>query len=105
LLWTLSGEAIVMVMLGGAGTLVGPILGGAFFTILVEKVSSVWEYYFIAVGLVLAAVVLFMPKGLFGLFTRWTRRREAPGAVGIGAPTGAAAEVRQDPAGRAGRRA
>ncbi|HYB73722.1 MAG TPA: branched-chain amino acid ABC transporter permease [Candidatus Sulfotelmatobacter sp.] len=104
LMWTLSGEAIVMVMLGGAGTLVGPILGGAFFTILVEKVSSVWDYYFIAVGLVLAAVVLFMPKGLFGLVARWTRRREAPGAAGIRVPAGAAAEVRRDPAARAGRR-
>ena len=82
LVWTLSGEAIVMVMLGGAGTLVGPILGGAFFIILQEKVSSVWEYYFIAVGLVLAAVVLFMPKGLFGLFGRWTHRREAAPRVG-----------------------
>jgi branched-chain amino acid transport system permease protein len=81
LVWTLSGEAIVMVMLGGMGTLVGPILGGAFFTILVEKVSSVWEYYFIAIGLILAAVVLFMPKGLFGLFGRWTRRREAAPSV------------------------
>jgi branched-chain amino acid transport system permease protein len=76
--WTLSGEAIVMVMLGGIGTLVGPLLGGAFFTILVEKVSSIWEYYFIAIGLVLAAVVLFMPKGLFGLFGRRPRRGEAP---------------------------
>ncbi len=85
MVWTLSGEAIVMVMLGGVGTLVGPILGGAFFTILVEKVSSVWEYYFIAIGLILAAVVLFMPKGLFGLFGHWGRRRgpapEMTGAV------------------------
>jgi branched-chain amino acid transport system permease protein len=80
--WTLSGEAIVMVMLGGMGTLAGPILGGAFFTILVEKVSSIWEYYFIAIGLVLAFVVLFMPKGLFGFLGRWTHRRPAPGAVG-----------------------
>ena len=81
--WTLSGEAIVMVMLGGIGTLVGPILGGAFFTILVEKVSSVWEYYFIAVGAILAAVVLFMPRGLLGAVTVWTRRRgAAPGIAG-----------------------
>jgi branched-chain amino acid transport system permease protein len=84
--WTLSGEAIVMVMLGGIGTLVGPLLGGAFFTILVEKVSSIWEYYFIAVGVILAAVVLFMPKGLVGLVGLWTRRRiPVPGARGAAA--------------------
>ena len=92
LVWTLSGEAIVMVMLGGMGTLVGPILGGAFFTILVEKVSSVWEYYFIAIGLVLAAIVLFMPKGLFGLFGRWTIRG-AP-AAGVGPAVAASAKPR-----------
>ena len=103
LVWTLSGEAIVMVMLGGVGTLVGPILGGAFFTILVEKVSSFWEYYFIVIGLILAAVVLFMPKGLFGLFGRWTRRRDA--TLGIDAHTAAADDMPRDAAGRAERRA
>jgi branched-chain amino acid transport system permease protein len=98
LVWTLSGEAIVMVMLGGMGTLVGPILGGAFFTILVEKVSSVWEYYFIAIGVTLAAVVLFMPTGLFGLFGRWTRRREAAPADGRVEGAAAAAGPRRDAA-------
>jgi hypothetical protein len=82
---------------------VGPILGGAFFTILVEKVSSVWEYYFIAIGLVLAAVVLFMPKGLFGLFGWWTRRRETPAAF-AGPQAAGGAGARKDPAARAERR-
>ncbi len=54
MLWTESGEFIISVMIGGLGTLVGPIIGGAFFTIIV-------------IGLVLIFIVLFMPRGIVGL--------------------------------------
>ncbi len=64
--WSISGEFIIMVMIGGIGTLVGPIIGGAFFVVLQEKVSSYVEWYAIVVGLVLVLIVLFVPKGLFG---------------------------------------
>jgi branched-chain amino acid transport system permease protein len=67
LVWTESGEFIISVMIGGLGTLVGPIIGGAFFTILRDKVSSVVDWYFIVIGAVLIVIVLFMPKGLLGL--------------------------------------
>ena len=67
LLWTESGEFIISVMIGGLGTLVGPIIGGAFFTILRDKVSSVVDWYFIVIGAVLVVIVLFMPRGLLGL--------------------------------------
>ena len=67
LVWTESGEFIISVMIGGLGTLVGPILGGVFFTILRDKVSSVVDWYFIVIGAVLIIIVLFMPKGLLGL--------------------------------------
>jgi branched-chain amino acid transport system permease protein len=66
MLWTVSGELIIMVMIGGLGTLTGPILGGAFFIFLQEKVSSYVDWYFIIIGLVLVFIVLFMPKGLLG---------------------------------------
>jgi branched-chain amino acid transport system permease protein len=67
LLWTVSGELIIMVMIGGIGTLVGPIIGGAFLTILQEKVSSYVDWYFIVIGVVLVLIVLFLPKGLLGV--------------------------------------
>src|SRR5206468_2510509 len=50
MLWTESGEFIISVMIGGLGTLAGPILGGAFFTILRDKVSSFVDWYFIVIG-------------------------------------------------------
>ena len=65
--WSISGEFLIMVMIGGLGTLVGPVIGGAFFILLQEKVSSYVQWYFIVIGLVLVLIVLFMPKGLLGL--------------------------------------
>ena len=67
MLWTVSGEFIIMVMIGGLGTLAGPVVGGAFFVLLQEKVSSYVDWYFIVIGLVLVFIVLFMPKGLLGV--------------------------------------
>jgi branched-chain amino acid transport system permease protein len=66
MLWTVSGEFIIMVMIGGLGTLVGPVIGGAFFIVLQEKVSSYVDWYFMVIGIVLVLIVLFMPRGLFG---------------------------------------
>jgi len=76
MLWTESGEFIISVMIGGLGTLVGPILGGAFFTILRDKASSFVDWYFIVIGGVLVLIVLFMPAGLLGVrrlvgFRQW----------------------------------
>ena len=65
--WSISGEFLIMVMIGGLGTLVGPIIGGAFFIVLQEKISSYVQWYFIVIGLVLILIVLFLPKGLLGL--------------------------------------
>jgi branched-chain amino acid transport system permease protein len=67
MLWTESGVFIISVMIGGIGTLVGPIIGGAFFVVLQEKVSSVVDWYLIIIGLTLIAIVLFMPRGLLGV--------------------------------------
>ena len=77
MLWTESGEFIISVMIGGIGTLVGPIIGGAFFTILRDKVSSVVSWYFIVIGVVLIVIVLFMPRGLLGLRGLVSGRRRA----------------------------
>jgi branched-chain amino acid transport system permease protein len=65
--WSISGEFLIMVMIGGLGTLVGPIIGGAFFIVLQEKVSSYVQWYAIVIGLALVAIVLFMPRGLLGI--------------------------------------
>ena len=79
--WSISGEFIIMVMIGGLGTLVGPIIGGAFFILLQEKVSSYVQWYSIVVGLVLVLIVLFAPHGLLG-FRRGLPARAPRGTAG-----------------------
>ena len=78
--WSISGEFIIMVMIGGLGTLVGPIIGGAFFILLQEKVSSYVQWYNIVIGLVLVLIVLFVPHGLLG-FKRALGARARRGAA------------------------
>ncbi len=78
--WSVSGEFIVMVMIGGLGTLVGPVVGGAFFVVLQEKVSSYVQWYNIVIGLVLVLIVLFVPRGLLGVRQALRARLGRPAA-------------------------
>jgi branched-chain amino acid transport system permease protein len=72
--WTRSGEIMVMVILGGMGTLVGPVLGAAAF-LLLENLLSAWTIHWQAIfGPLLVLVVLYARRGLYGLLPGgWTR--------------------------------
>ena len=80
LFWTVSGEVLVVVILGGLGTLVGPVLGAALFVFLRHEVSSVTDHWHIVVGLVLIATVLSGGRGLYGQLEHLLSRRRAAGA-------------------------
>ena len=70
--FTVSGEVIIFNVMGGMGTLVGPVVGAAFFLLLREGLSRFWtEYYLIPLGIAFIAMVIFMPQGLLGF---WKRR-------------------------------
>ena len=71
----LKGYAVVINVIGGIGTLVGPILGAGFFLLLREALSRFFtEYYLIPVGVIFIAMVIFMPQGLLGFARRWLNR-------------------------------
>lgn len=61
-----SGEAVVWTIVGGAGTLLGPIVGTAVLIIFREIVSTAWEHYLLAVGLIVILSVIFAPRGIVG---------------------------------------
>jgi branched-chain amino acid transport system permease protein len=70
--WTVSGEALVVVILGGLGTLVGPLVGAAAFVLLKHELSAVTTYWHLVVGAILIAVVMSRANGIFGwIETRW----------------------------------
>ncbi|MBS0122510.1 branched-chain amino acid ABC transporter permease [Thetidibacter halocola] len=73
--WTVSGEALVVVILGGLGTLVGPLVGAAAFVVLKHELSAVTPYWHLVVGVILIAVVMSRANGIFGwVEARWGAR-------------------------------
>jgi branched-chain amino acid transport system permease protein len=66
-----SGEAVIFNVMGGIGTLVGPIAGAAFYLLLRELFSRfLTEYYLIPVGIIFIAMIIFLPQGLLGFMRR-----------------------------------
>jgi len=66
-----SGEVVIFNVIGGMGTLVGPVAGTAFFFLLREGLSRfLTEYYLIPVGVIFVLMVIFVPQGLLGFLKR-----------------------------------
>ena len=79
LFWTVSGEGVVWMIVGGAGTLFGPAVGTALLILLREELSAYWEHYLLIVGVIVILVVAFAPQGIMGIVNdRLARRRPGP---------------------------
>jgi branched-chain amino acid transport system permease protein len=73
--FTVSGEVVIFNVMGGMGTLVGPIVGAATFLLLREGLSRFWtEYYLIPLGIAFTVMVIFMPQGLLGFLKQRVNR-------------------------------
>lgn len=66
LAWTTSGELIVMVALGGLGTVVGPLAGALAFLLLEEGLKLLTDHWMLVMGLLIVGVVLVSRRGLYG---------------------------------------
>jgi branched-chain amino acid transport system permease protein len=86
--WILSGRVLIMVIIGGAGTLVGPIAGAASFHLLEHYLSAITNSWALVLGLIFIGFVLFVPQGLWGLVRRYlpTQARLAVREPDHGAP-------------------
>ncbi len=73
--WTTSGEALLMVIIGGTGTLWGSVLGAAAFILLQSLVSSYTERWMLILGLTFVLFVLFAPGGIVGALRGRVGRR------------------------------
>jgi len=86
--FVVSGEVVIYNVMGGIGTLVGPIVGAAFFLSLREFLSRLFPFlattfnlpeiaefpYLIPVGILFIGMVIFLPQGLLGFMRRWLNR-------------------------------
>lgn len=75
LYWTISGEVIVMVIIGGTGTLSGPILGAALVRLFPQFASSEFAQWRTLEGIMFILFVLYAPKGILGIL-RGQRKEE-----------------------------
>jgi branched-chain amino acid transport system permease protein len=74
-----SATALIMVILGGAGTLLGPALGSAVIIFLENVISAYTERWLLVLGTIYVMLTLFAPDGLLGLARRLSARAVAPG--------------------------
>jgi branched-chain amino acid transport system permease protein len=73
--WHLSGSVLMMVILGGMGTLIGPILGAFSMMFLEEVFQTMTKHWQLLIGAVIVLVALFLPRGVAGLLPNWRLRR------------------------------
>lgn len=76
--WTVSGQLVLIAVLGGIGGVAGPLIGAVFIevvrTFAVGYVADAWN---LIVGAALLIVIFFLPGGLYGLIGGWRRKEEA----------------------------
>jgi ABC-type branched-subunit amino acid transport system permease subunit len=75
--WGTSGSLLLMTVLGGTGTLIGPAVGAAVFLLTRNVVSSHTEHWLLIVGLVFIACVMFFRQGVFGAAVAWLHGRRS----------------------------
>jgi len=72
-----SGDTVIYNVMGGIGTLIGPIVGAGFFQLARQLLSHLFGDqfpYLIPLGIVFIAVIIFLPQGLLGFARRWLNR-------------------------------
>ncbi len=75
--FTQSAEALVMLVLGGTGSLFGALAGTVLFMLFEDYVSAANPFHWLTiVGLLLILVVLFAPKGIYGTAAAYVARRQ-----------------------------
>ncbi|MEO6381647.1 MAG: branched-chain amino acid ABC transporter permease, partial [Nitrobacter sp.] len=71
--WILSGNFVIMIVLGGMHRFFGPLLGVVIFVVAQDYLSSVTQNWMSFIGLIFVMIVLLFPKGILGVFSRSTR--------------------------------
>jgi branched-chain amino acid transport system permease protein len=67
LFFSTSGNAVITVLLGGVGTLMGALYGSVLLTVLRSLLGTWTEHHLMIIGLLFMGAVIFLPNGLMGL--------------------------------------
>jgi len=89
--WTHSGHLVFMTVLGGFTSFLGPVVGALTLTLLQDQLQSITQYWRFVLGALLAAIVIFFPRGLAGiaadLGSLMASSRRRPGRMELPAPS------------------
>lgn len=77
--WQESGVAVFMTLIGGAGSLIGPLLGSVIYTLLQAVVKMYTVYWPLTIGTIILLIVLFLPGGVLGLIEKRLKARRSAG--------------------------
>ena len=81
--WVVSGELLMMVIIGSAATLVGPILGAALFVLFEQVLSDLTAHWMLILGPILIVRVLFLKDGIHGLLPKASRAHPPKPPAGV----------------------
>jgi len=93
--WQASGDLLLIVVLGGMGTVMGPVVGAVVLLALEETLSGMTSHWMIVLGPVILGVALLSRQGLWGVVMQWRCGEAAPAPAGVseerleGVPAGA----------------
>jgi branched-chain amino acid transport system permease protein len=71
--WTVSGDLIVMIILGGVATIIGPLIGAIAYVILETIIAAYTQHWMVVLGPIILLVALFAKRGIYGSFLAWER--------------------------------
>jgi len=72
--WTVSGDLILIIIIGGMGTIVGPLVGAIIYVILETVIAAYTQHWMIVLGPIILLVALFARRGVYGSFVAWEKR-------------------------------
>lgn len=72
--WTMSGEVVLMTLLGGMGTIFGPFVGAAALVTMENYFAGFGAWVTVLQGIVFVVAVLMFREGIVGVIARWTKR-------------------------------
>ena len=96
--WILSGNFVIMIVLGGMRKFWGPLVGVTIFVVAQDYLSSVTDNWMTAIGMLFVLIVLLFPKGILGLIARRGREIRAVVTSGRVATERATATIQSPPA-------
>lgn len=76
--WTTSADPVMVTLLGGFSTFLGPVIGAISYVLIEQFTGSITQYWQLSLGIALAVIVLFLPEGILGAILSTDRHVPAP---------------------------